>query len=131
MISPPIISPGGSGISLRIDRAVVVFPAPVSPTIPRVSPLFSSKWRLLTASTVPPSALYTTDKFLISNNFLASIYMDHLGVGVAYVDNSTGELYTTESVSTKDNNLFFAIDELEKISPSEIICNKLFSSASL
>ncbi len=36
--SPPRILPGGLGISLIIPFASVVFPAPVSPTSPRVSP---------------------------------------------------------------------------------------------
>ena len=31
-----------------------------------------------------------------TNNYLASIYLDDKGVGLAYVDSSTGEMYTTE-----------------------------------
>lgn len=62
-----------------------------------------------------------------SNNFLVSIYIDNLGVGIAYVDNSTGEMYTTEFSATEDENFYFALDELAKISPAEIICNEEFT----
>ena len=62
-----------------------------------------------------------------SNNFLVSIYMDNLGVGIAYVDNSTGEMYTTEFSSNEQDNLYFILDEVSKISPSEIICNEEFT----
>ncbi len=61
-----------------------------------------------------------------SNNFLASIYMDDLGWGVSYVDNSTGEIYTTEYIGGKDSGHTYIIDELGKIFPSEIVCNEQF-----
>ena len=61
-----------------------------------------------------------------SNNFLASIYMDDLGCGISYVDNSTGEIYTTEYIGGKNNEYSYIIDELGKIFPSEIICNEEF-----
>ena len=65
-----------------------------------------------------------------TNNFLASIYIDNSGVGLSYVDNSTGEMYTTEFLSGEEEKCYkFIIDELGKISPSEIICNEnLFSN---
>jgi len=59
-----------------------------------------------------------------TNNYLASIYMDEDGVGLSYVDSSTGEMYATEFLSHNDNLYSFIVDELGKISPSEIICNK-------
>lgn len=62
-----------------------------------------------------------------SNNYLASIYMDSQGVGLSYVDNSTGEMYTTEFIGDKDQINSFIIDEFGKIFPSEIICNEGFS----
>lgn len=62
-----------------------------------------------------------------SNNYLASIYLDNLGIGVSYVDNSTGEMYTTEFIGEGDEIKSFLIDELGKILPSEIICNEGFS----
>lgn len=61
-----------------------------------------------------------------TNNFLASIYMDDLGWGISYVDNSTGEMYTTEYVGSRENSPSSIIDELGKIFPSEIICNEEF-----
>lgn len=65
-----------------------------------------------------------------TNNFLASLYIDNNGVGLSYVDNSTGEMYTTEFLSDEEEKCYkFIIDELGKISPSEIICNEnLFSN---
>lgn len=62
-----------------------------------------------------------------SNNYLASIYLDNLGIGISYVDNSTGEMYTTEFIGDRDEINSFLIDELGKIIPSEIICNEIFS----
>ena len=65
-----------------------------------------------------------------TNNFLASIFFDDTGIGLSYVDNSTGEMYTTEFLGSDEEKRYkFIIDELGKISPSEIICNKnLFSN---
>ena len=67
-----------------------------------------------------------TDQNLLdekSNNFLASIYIDDMGYGIAYVDNSTGEMYTTESYHSDKDDLSTLIDELGKVDPSEIVCN--------
>ncbi|MBU5426611.1 DNA mismatch repair protein MutS [Tissierella pigra] len=58
-----------------------------------------------------------------TNNYLVSIYLDDSGVGISYVDNSTGEMYTTEFLGELSENNIFLIDELGKILPSEIICN--------
>jgi len=54
-IDPFTISPGGSGTSPMIPRAVVVFPAPVSPTRPILSPLSREKVMSFTACTVSSS----------------------------------------------------------------------------
>ena len=62
-----------------------------------------------------------------SNNFLASIYLDDFGVGITYVDTSTGEMFTTEFIGEVENSYRFIIDELGKILPSEIICNEIFT----
>lgn len=62
-----------------------------------------------------------------SNNFLVSIYFDDFGIGITYVDNSTGEMYTTEFQSDEDSCYRFIIDELGKTTPSEIICNNKFT----
>lgn len=61
------------------------------------------------------------------NNFLVSIYFDNLGVGLSYVDNSTGEMFTTEFLGNKNESYKFTLDELGKIYPSEIIVNKEFT----
>lgn len=61
-----------------------------------------------------------------SNNYLVSLYLDDIGIGLSYVDSSTGEIYTTEYIGDEENSYNFALDELGKIFPSEIICNKTF-----
>lgn len=60
------------------------------------------------------------------NNYLASIYLAKNNIGIAYVDNSTGELSTTSLKANKEDLLSFAINEISKIYPSEIICNEEF-----
>ena len=40
-----------------------------------------------------------------TNNYLASIYIDNFGLGLAYADSSTGELYTTEYIGD-ENSLY-------------------------
>ena len=54
-ISPSTILPGGCFIRRRIERAVTLFPEPVSPTMPSVSMTFKSKETPSTAFTTPPS----------------------------------------------------------------------------
>ncbi len=66
-----------------------------------------------------------------SNNFLASIYINDIGLGISYVDNSTGEIYTTEFIGPSSETHSFLIDELGKIYPSEIICNEELTFNSL
>ncbi|WP_025641151.1 DNA mismatch repair protein MutS [Schnuerera ultunensis] len=61
-----------------------------------------------------------------SNNYLVSIYLDETGAGLSYVDSSTGEMYTTESLREESELYNFVLDELGKIFPSEIICNSKF-----
>lgn len=76
--------------------------------------------RVITPGTV-------TDQNLLdekSNNFLASIFLDDNGFGLAYVDNSTGEIYTSEIMKASEEGLTSLIDELGKISPAEIVCNR-------
>ncbi len=60
------------------------------------------------------------------NNYLCSIYLSEENIGISYVDNSTGELYTTSLKDDLGDMLSFAINEVSKIYPSEIICNKYF-----
>ncbi len=61
-----------------------------------------------------------------SNNYLVSIYLDDIGVGISYVDTTTGEMYTTEYIGNKEGSYAFVLDELGKIYPSEIIVNNSF-----
>ena len=73
IISPPLILPGGLGISLIAESEVTDFPEPDSPTIPTVSPLFKVKLILFTAFTVVPSVWNSVTKFLNSNKVLLMI----------------------------------------------------------
>ncbi|MFZ7131212.1 MAG: DNA mismatch repair protein MutS [Eubacteriales bacterium] len=57
-----------------------------------------------------------------SNNYLMSIYYNMVDFGIAYVDLSTGEFYTTQ-LSKKDSIRDDLIDEIAKINPSEILIN--------
>jgi hypothetical protein len=61
-ISPSTIFPGGLGKSRKIDKAVIVFPHPLSPTIPRVSLGRRSK---LTPSTARIKA-FRVKKYVLS-----------------------------------------------------------------
>ena len=63
-----------------------------------------------------------------SNNYLVSIYLDDFGVGLSYVDSSTGEMYTTEYIGDEESSYDFILDELGKIFPSEIVCNDKFTN---
>ena len=58
-----------------------------------------------------------------NNNYLACIYLDTKtsGVGISYVDISTGELYTTEITSQDKSMSTILIDEIAKIRPTELI----------
>lgn len=80
--------------------------------------------RVVTPGTITDQAVLDEK----SNNYLASIYVDNLGIGIAYVDNSTGEMYTTEFIGGNEESNSFIMDELGKIYPSEIICNEEFNS---
>ena len=55
MISPDTIFPGGLGIKRKIERALTVFPQPLSPTNPTISPGWMSYETPATACTTPSS----------------------------------------------------------------------------
>ncbi|EOD01047.1 DNA mismatch repair protein MutS [Caldisalinibacter kiritimatiensis] len=61
-----------------------------------------------------------------SNNYLCCLYIDDIGVGISYVDISTGDLYTTEIHKTQRDLFSSLMDELSKIQPTEIIANSNF-----
>lgn len=61
------------------------------------------------------------------NNYLLSIFQNEYGLAMTYCDISTGELKTFEIKGSKELIAKRAIDQIEKISPSEIIINDNFS----
>ena len=60
-----------------------------------------------------------------NNNYLSSIYFDKKtkGLGISYVDISTGELYTTEIILGDSELSSVLIDEIAKVKPTELIVN--------
>ena len=62
------------------------------------------------------------------NNFLLSIFENKFGIGACFADISTGKLMTFEIKSDKDSSANKLINEIEKISPSEIIINSNFTN---
>lgn len=80
--------------------------------------------RVVTPGTITDSSALDAK----TNNFLVSIYLDTYGVGLSYVDNSTGEMFTTEYLGDIENSYVFVLDELGKTYPSEIICNDKFTT---
>lgn len=61
------------------------------------------------------------------NNYLLSIFQNEYGLGLSYCDISTGSLYAFEIKGSKDMISKQAIDQIEKINPSEIIINDDYS----
>jgi len=55
------------------------------------------------------------------NNFLMCIYYRTNGTGIAFVDVSTGEFYTTQITEDMENKI---LDEMERVKPSELIVNE-------
>ncbi|MBS4535971.1 DNA mismatch repair protein MutS [Clostridium sp. D2Q-14] len=77
--------------------------------------------RIVTPGTVIDSKMLDEKR----NNYLVSIYLNDKGIGISYVDITTGELYTTEKNEKDINKLINTLmDELAKIKPKEIIVNK-------
>jgi len=73
--------------------------------------------RVVTPGTVTDDNILEEKK----NNFLACVYKDNGGLGVSFVDVTTGELYATQfSGSEMEGRL---INELARYSPSEILFN--------
>ncbi len=62
------------------------------------------------------------------NNFLVCLYADKAGFGIAYVDVTTGEFYTSSFLPHEENLL---LDEILKLSPREIIANDDFLASSI
>ncbi|WP_236785439.1 DNA mismatch repair protein MutS [Anaerococcus ihuae] len=62
------------------------------------------------------------------NNFLLSIFENKFGLGACFSDISTGKLVAFEIKNNPSISANKLIDEIEKISPSEIIINSNFSN---
>lgn len=62
------------------------------------------------------------------NNFLLSIFENEYGLAMAYCDISTGKLVGLEIKTLSQSIGKKAIDQIEKINPSEIILNSNFSN---
>lgn len=61
------------------------------------------------------------------NNYLLSIFQNDYGLALSYCDISTGSLYAFEIKGSKNMISKQAIDQIEKINPSEIIINDDYS----
>ena len=62
------------------------------------------------------------------NNYLLSIFENEFGLSMAYCDISTGKLVSLEIKSMSKFIAKKAIDQIEKINPSEIVLNSNFSN---
>ena len=74
--------------------------------------------RIVTPGTVTDSNILKDNE----NNFLASCYIAPDGIGLSYIDISTGEAAITEI--TGENMINVLINELVRISPTEVIYNE-------
>ncbi len=61
------------------------------------------------------------------NNYLLSLFQNDFGLSISYGDISTGKLVTFEIKGSNDLISKRAIDQIEKINPSEIIINENFN----
>lgn len=72
--------------------------------------------RVVTPGTILDSAALDDKR----NNYLCSLYIDGEGVGISFVDVTTGEISTTQSAERDD---FVIMNEMVKYAPSEVILN--------
>ncbi len=76
--------------------------------------------RLVTAGTVTESSMLSED----SNNYIACVYTQKDGVGIAFADISTGEVHVFEKTGKERSR--DTISELSRYSPVELLINKDF-----
>ncbi|MDD6154770.1 MAG: DNA mismatch repair protein MutS [Eubacteriales bacterium] len=76
--------------------------------------------KIVTPGTITASTVLRENE----NNYIACVFLDGDDMSVSYSDISTGELCTTEQ--TDVHAAEYALDELVKIDPSEIIANAEF-----
>lgn len=72
------------------------------------------------------SGTFTDTEYLKSdlNNYLLSIFIHGYSLNLTYSDYSTGEFYFTEKTFISKNELYnFLKDEIDRISPNEILFN--------
>lgn len=82
--------------------------------------------RVVTPGTVTESVMLDENK----NNYIAAIYKVGMYIGFSFTDVTTGELMCTEFTGV--NGLINLVDELARISPSELIVNQnFFASADI
>ena len=72
--------------------------------------------RIVTPGTILDSSALDDTK----NNYLCSIYIDEGGVGISFVDITTGEISTVENPDSAD---LVVLNELVKYAPAEVIAN--------
>lgn len=65
------------------------------------------------------------------NNYLLSIFQNNFGLSLSFCDISTGAIFTIELKGSDDFIAKQAIDQIEKINPSEIIINENYKLKSL
>lgn len=75
--------------------------------------------RIITPGTITDSNILDEK----SNNYLCCIYFEKYGLGLSYVDVSTGDLFTTQVTGDNLKLVNSLMDELSKIHPTEIIAN--------
>lgn len=73
--------------------------------------------RVVTPGTILDSSALDDTK----NNYLCSLYIDDGGMGISFVDITTGEISTTENPDFSD---VVILNEMVKYSPAEVIFNK-------
>lgn len=76
----------------------------------------------------PGTVIETTMLDEKSNNYLMAVYASDKTTSLAYVDLSTGEFYCTQADLAEQQNI---ISEINRISPSEAICNNEQSESML
>ncbi|MGB7604413.1 MAG: DNA mismatch repair protein MutS [Lutisporaceae bacterium] len=72
--------------------------------------------RIVTPGTVIESTMLDEK----SNNYLMSVYSSDKSTAIAYIDLSTGEFYCTQADQSELQNI---LSEINRLSPSEAICN--------
>lgn len=71
--------------------------------------------RVITPGTVTDSNILDESK----NNYICSIYVESKGFGISFADISTGEVFVSETVTSKAE--VHIMNELAKFSPAEIL----------